>query len=203
MPESSLGESHRKSPLESRKQATRLRSPRVCRDDQNLRKEGGEDGAGPAVSRSYKGPCRSFVSLAPMTAGSFLFVLCLRDGRGEQRTRKGPFKGPRTPKSPQPCLKSRIDDQDARAASGSPAFKVSERILLVAQWTRVQGGPWVGALGKEPEVKWISMGLPKARVLGLSDYGNPRGGEDPKCHPLFALLSLERVMCPEGAGGGS
>lgn len=41
------------------------------------------------------------------------------------------------------------------------------------------------------------------RVLGLSVYGNPRGGEDPKGHPLFALLSLERVMCPEGAGGGS
>lgn len=60
----------------------------------------------------------------------------------------------------------------------------------------------MGVLGREPGVKWISMGLRKARVLGLSVYGNPRGGEDPKGHPLFALLSLERVMCPEGAGGG-
>lgn len=82
MPEASLGESHRKSPLESRGQTTCLKSSRVCRDDQNLRKEGGEGGAGPAASRSWKGPCRSFVSLAPMTAGNFLFVLCLRGGGG-------------------------------------------------------------------------------------------------------------------------
>lgn len=201
MPEGSLGESHRKSPLESRGHATRLRSRRVCKDDQNLRKEGGENGGGPAASRSWKGPCRSFVSLALMTAGGLL--LCVASERWGLRTRKGPFKGPRMPKSPQPAPKSGIDDQDARAVLGSPAFKVSEGILLVAQWTRVQGGPWAGALGREPRVKWISMGLPKARVLRLSVYNNPQGGEDPKCHALFVLLSLERVMCPEGAGGVS
>lgn len=38
-------------------------------------------------------------------------------------------------------------------------------------------------MGKEPGVKWISMGPRKALVLGLSVYGNPRGGEDPKGHP--------------------
>lgn len=122
---------------------------------------------------------------------------------GELRTHKGPFKGSRISKSPQPYPKSGIDDQDARAVSGCPAFKVSEGILLVAQRTRVQEGPWVGVLGREPGVKWISMDLPKAQFLSLSVYGNPPGGDEPKGHPLLALLSLERVMCPEDAGGAA
>lgn len=42
--------------------------------------------------------------------------------------------------------------------------------LLVAQWARVQGGPGVSVLGKEPWGRWVSMKLLKALVLSLSVY---------------------------------
>lgn len=42
--------------------------------------------------------------------------------------------------------------------------------LLVAQGARVQGGPRVGVLGREPGAEWVSMGLLKARVVSLSIY---------------------------------
>lgn len=64
-------------------------------------------------------------------------------------------------KIPELCPKSGTDYK-ARAASGSPAIKVSEAIPMVAWWARVQGGPGVGVFGREPGGKWVSMCLLKA-----------------------------------------